>query len=112
MLTNYSCYTNHALDQFLQELLDIGINEIVRIGSRSQSQRLEALSLDNWKKKNTVPRNKQTWSEINRHKALLAGLEAKIGEICRQCDKRIGDVISKYLGKRSPAASQSIFGPG
>jgi superfamily II DNA or RNA helicase len=39
------CYTNHALDQFLESLLDKGINQIVRIGSRSKSKRLEQYSL-------------------------------------------------------------------
>ncbi|WIA14242.1 hypothetical protein OEZ85_002778 [Tetradesmus obliquus] len=39
------CYTNHALDQFLESLLDKGIDKIVRIGSRSKSKRLEQYSL-------------------------------------------------------------------
>lgn len=39
------CYTNHALDQFLEALLDKGITQIVRIGSRSKSQRLEPYNL-------------------------------------------------------------------
>jgi hypothetical protein len=39
------CYTNHALDQFLESLLDKGITEIVRIGSRSKSKRLEQYNL-------------------------------------------------------------------
>ncbi|KAL3469205.1 P-loop containing nucleoside triphosphate hydrolase protein [Aspergillus californicus] len=40
------CYTNHALDQFLEDLLDIGIDssEIVRLGSKS-STRTAHLSL-------------------------------------------------------------------
>jgi Rad3-related DNA helicase len=31
------CYTNHALDQFLEDLLDIGIDRsaIVRLGAKS-----------------------------------------------------------------------------
>ncbi len=32
------CYTNHALDQFLEALLAKGIKDIVRIGGRSNSQ--------------------------------------------------------------------------
>ncbi len=32
------CYTNHALDQFLEALLAKGITSIVRIGGRSKSQ--------------------------------------------------------------------------
>ncbi|KAF7118726.1 hypothetical protein CNMCM5793_008346 [Aspergillus hiratsukae] len=41
------CYTNHALDQFLEDLLDIGINPsaIVRIGSKSTA-RTQPLSFD------------------------------------------------------------------
>lgn len=39
------CYTNHALDQFLEALLDKGITDIVRIGSRSKSARLESYNL-------------------------------------------------------------------
>ncbi|KAI1914222.1 hypothetical protein LOZ65_005668 [Ophidiomyces ophidiicola] len=35
------CYTNHALDQFLEHLLPIGIKKIIRIGGQSQSSTLE-----------------------------------------------------------------------
>ncbi|KIW10744.1 hypothetical protein PV08_10043 [Exophiala spinifera] len=35
------CYTNHALDQFLEHLLGVGIKKIVRIGGQSQSHLLE-----------------------------------------------------------------------
>eukprot|EP00955_Chlamydomonas_euryale_P117408 366472-Chlamydomonas_euryale.AAC.3 len=41
------CYTNHALDQFLESLLDKGIktSDIVRIGSQSKSQKLAESNL-------------------------------------------------------------------
>ena len=39
------CYTNHALDQLLEHLLDDGVGQIIRIGSRSKSERLEKLNL-------------------------------------------------------------------
>ncbi|KAJ5817143.1 hypothetical protein N7447_009376 [Penicillium robsamsonii] len=39
------CYTNHALDQFLKHLLDIGIQRIIRIGGRSQATELEGKNL-------------------------------------------------------------------
>ncbi|KAK6514825.1 hypothetical protein TWF506_007187 [Arthrobotrys conoides] len=41
------CYTNHALDQFLEHLLSIGIENIVRLGSRSKSEKLEKYLLKN-----------------------------------------------------------------
>ncbi|KAK6219129.1 hypothetical protein LQW54_002378 [Pestalotiopsis sp. IQ-011] len=39
------CYTNHALDQFLKHLLDVGINKIIRIGGRSTEPELEGKNL-------------------------------------------------------------------
>ncbi|CAG8022577.1 unnamed protein product [Penicillium salamii] len=39
------CYTNHALDQFLKHLLDVGIEKILRIGGRSQAAELEGKNL-------------------------------------------------------------------
>ncbi|KAF9280320.1 hypothetical protein BGZ74_002628, partial [Mortierella antarctica] len=39
------CYTNHALDQFLEHLLDKSIVDIVRVGARSKSERLEQYNL-------------------------------------------------------------------
>ncbi|KAK0726131.1 AAA domain-containing protein [Lasiosphaeris hirsuta] len=38
-------YTNHALDQLLEHLLDDGIQIVIRIGSRSKSERLQDLNL-------------------------------------------------------------------
>ncbi|KAI5928601.1 hypothetical protein F4810DRAFT_12223 [Camillea tinctor] len=39
------CYTNHALDQLLEHLLDDGVKQIIRIGSRSKSEKLEKLNI-------------------------------------------------------------------
>ncbi|KAJ6003313.1 hypothetical protein N7451_005860 [Penicillium sp. IBT 35674x] len=39
------CYTNHALDQFLKHLLDVGIQKIIRMGGRSQATELEGKNL-------------------------------------------------------------------
>jgi len=45
-----NCYTNHALDQFLEDLMDIGIpeSEMVRIGGKS-TLRTAPLSLQDWR---------------------------------------------------------------
>lgn len=57
------CYTNHALDQFLEDLLDIGINSssIVRLGSKS-TPRTQQLSLK--AQKTTGTRSQSTWDSI------------------------------------------------
>ncbi|RHZ77870.1 hypothetical protein Glove_169g29 [Diversispora epigaea] len=40
------CYTNHALDNFLEDLLKHGIKNILRIGSRSKSEIISQFSLE------------------------------------------------------------------
>lgn len=39
------CYTNHALDQFLEHILNDGTNQIVRIGARSKSSLLQPFNM-------------------------------------------------------------------
>lgn len=39
------CYTNHALDQFLESLVKSEVKQIIRLGRRSQSAMLESLAL-------------------------------------------------------------------
>ena len=39
------CYTNHALDQFLEHLSKVGIDKLVRIGGQSKSTILEGKNL-------------------------------------------------------------------
>ncbi|KAL6719448.1 hypothetical protein ACLMJK_003688 [Lecanora helva] len=39
------CYTNHALDQFLEHLVNDGIDQIIRIGGQSKSKVLEGKNL-------------------------------------------------------------------
>lgn len=34
------CYTNHALDQFLEHLIDIGVEKLIRVGGMSKSKKL------------------------------------------------------------------------
>lgn len=39
------CYTNHALDQLLEHLVKDGVEQLIRLGSRSKSEVLQALNL-------------------------------------------------------------------
>ncbi|KAJ5771640.1 P-loop containing nucleoside triphosphate hydrolase protein [Penicillium odoratum] len=58
------CYTNHALDQFLEDLLDIGIDPsaIVRLGSKSTS-RTEPLTLKEQNASKSRPQS--IWNTID-----------------------------------------------
>jgi hypothetical protein len=67
------CYTNHALDQFLEDLLDIGIpkTSIVRLGGKS-TPRTEDLALH--KQIFDHKRSPSDWNEINQLKGLAQGI--------------------------------------
>ncbi len=51
------CYTNHALDQFLEGIMQFS-QEIVRIGGQSKCEALELFSLREWKRKATTLRTR------------------------------------------------------
>jgi hypothetical protein len=44
-IDRYSCYTNHALDQFLEHLIKIGITKVIRVGGQSKSELLDGHNL-------------------------------------------------------------------
>jgi hypothetical protein len=56
------CYTNHALDQFLCHLLDIGIESIARIGSRSKEPRMEGYDIKSIRSELTQVEKKMVWN--------------------------------------------------
>ncbi|CAG8508580.1 12330_t:CDS:10 [Dentiscutata erythropus] len=40
------CFTNHALDQFLENLLNAGVEKIVRLGGRSKSETIKRFNIE------------------------------------------------------------------
>lgn len=103
------CYTNHALDQLLEHLLDDGIRGIVRIGSRSKSERLEQRNLrimarrgdrtkyEGWELYNTGTEIQKTVKEL---KALFEDL-AQSGT---------SDAIKEFLEVDNPSHHRELFG--
>ncbi|KAL4882176.1 P-loop containing nucleoside triphosphate hydrolase protein [Aspergillus karnatakaensis] len=71
------CYTNHALDQFLEDLLDIGIgsSSIVRLGSKS-TQRTESLKLS--VQQAHYKRTQASWHVIDELKGKFANLSEEM----------------------------------
>jgi Rad3-related DNA helicase len=66
------CYTHHALDQFLEELLDLGIPEsdIVRLGSPTKATtRTQPLSLKEMRQ--SVKLSQGQWRMLNLRKDLV-----------------------------------------
>ena len=60
-----TCYTNHALDQFLENLINIGIprSEIVRIGDKANQATAE-LSLQSLSKSSGFRMSSGDWFEV------------------------------------------------
>ncbi|KAG2495742.1 hypothetical protein HYH03_006339 [Edaphochlamys debaryana] len=81
------CYTNHALDQFLEALLDKDITDIVRVGGRSKSQRLQPYNLRELTGPNNMSRPRLDDVAFRRVKALRQEADDLEGEIERLQDK-------------------------
>jgi hypothetical protein len=82
------CYTNHALDQFLEHLYDNGDRKIVRIGGRSKSEKLQRFNLKELSNKKTqLDRNgKQRMSSVF---AKLCQHQEKIDKLSSELKKEI-----------------------
>ncbi|KAI9765228.1 MAG: hypothetical protein M1840_007720 [Geoglossum simile] len=83
------CYTNHALDQFLESLVEAGIERVVRVGGQSKSNTLEGMNLRQLTRPEDRSKNER-WllhqlfegmekeeSDIVRKLAILAGLRKR-----------------------------------
>ncbi|KAK8017054.1 NFX1-type zinc finger-containing protein 1 [Apiospora rasikravindrae] len=95
------CYTNHALDQLLEHLLDEGVEQVIRIGSRSKSERLSGFNL------RTVSNNaERTRSENQSLRGLYSELDSHVGtlhEYLDQLDTCLSrDAIKSYLADNHP----------
>ena len=78
------CFTNHALDQFLEDLLDIGIpaSDMVRLGGKSTS-RTKCMAL--YDQSSTFKQTRSSWGIIEQ-------LRSKTNEMA----KRLDDEFTKY----------------
>lgn len=102
------CYTNHALDQLLEHLLDEGVDRIIRIGSRSKSERLQNRNLRVVAK--TAERTKTESRE-------LYIVQDEIRNINRDLTKLIGELadlesvetIKSHLRETSPRHFHQLF---
>lgn len=84
------CYTNHALDQFLEDLLDIGIpsKSMVRLGSKSTSRTKELGLFEQSRGMSGV----DSWSFVNQNREKL---DEVLKELQSYSEKYNRDSISK-----------------
>ncbi|KLJ12750.1 hypothetical protein EMPG_12257 [Blastomyces silverae] len=103
------CYTNHALDQLLVHLLDDGIKSIIRIGSRSKSEKLQNFNL-----RSLVKGFDRTKSE----KSSLFHVEENLREVVRQTNDLLKELsgseswraIKSFLATTYPRQQEELFG--
>ncbi|XP_071958633.1 NFX1-type zinc finger-containing protein 1-like [Antedon mediterranea] len=81
------CYTNHALDQFLEGILSFCDN-LVRIGGRSKSEKLEPFNLKKLAKKEKKTRKNEDHS-INKLADSITTRMVEAEELIQLCDKYI-----------------------
>ncbi|TKA68558.1 hypothetical protein B0A55_11214 [Friedmanniomyces simplex] len=103
------CYTNHALDQGLERLVDEGILKIVRIGGSSKSERLAEVNL-----RAVVQRLDLTKTEKNDRYTLTKKLDSEsreVNHVLRQMGQ-LGDeaTLATHLHKYYPEVHAQLFG--
>ncbi|KXH26632.1 hypothetical protein CSIM01_02933 [Colletotrichum simmondsii] len=104
------CYTNHALDQLLEHLLDGGVQNIIRIGSRSKSDRLAPVNL------RAVARDMTRTAAEGQ--ALYKSVETLDGDTEQIRDtlsdfifSRDNEKIRLHLAEHYPAQHEELMGP-
>lgn len=102
------CYTNHALDQLLEHLLDDSIEGIIRMGSRSKSERLENLNIrvvaDKMDLTKTEKQQKRTYVQNMRE---LEGEATSLLDRLSRCDSLSS--IRSYLHSSYPDHFKEFF---
>ena len=86
------CYTNHALDQLLEHLVEDGVKQLIRLGSRSKSELLKDLNLHHISKEFTA-------TKIEGH---------EIYELYAKLDIALDEIEELMLGLRDPAHWSNI----
>ncbi|PYI11934.1 P-loop containing nucleoside triphosphate hydrolase protein [Aspergillus sclerotiicarbonarius CBS 121057] len=102
------CYTAHALDQFLDGLLKSGISNIIRIGPRSASPHIEALSLD-VKKLEPGPRIRGLPRMKDEARGRLVALSGRIEELLRMTDSGNASLVLRLLKRKFPLHASIIL---
>ncbi|KAG6957112.1 hypothetical protein JG688_00011105, partial [Phytophthora aleatoria] len=99
------CYTNHALDQFLCHLLDIGITSLVRIGGQCKEPRLEKYNLNNLPKTFQRYELKLLYGKLDEHADAIA---LTLRELNSQTRRPTWKALKWFLETNYPAVYDSF----
>ncbi|KAL1880751.1 hypothetical protein Daus18300_001365 [Diaporthe australafricana] len=103
------CYTNHALDQLLEHLLDDNIKNMIRMGSRSKSERLENINIRAVSEKTplTKTEGRENYELGHRMRDLESDVTRLLDELSR-CKSL--SATKTYLATFYPAYYRELFG--
>ncbi|KAF4497117.1 NFX1-type zinc finger-containing 1 [Fusarium agapanthi] len=98
------CYTNHALDQFLKHLLDVGIEAIIRIGGRSVTEELDSKNLRVVSKetRKTGVERSILGEAYSAHEDSLESAQRSLGPLFQARKGPSWDGLKRYLSRNHP----------
>lgn len=107
------CYTNHALDQFLQHLREVGIQKVIRIGGRSKTEELDECNLINVSRATPKYRNEsqtlgQTYSELESHRKAMGNRLAGLHSLHKN-HKASSTQLRRYLERKHKRIYAQLF---
>ena len=102
------CYTNHALDQLLEHLVNDGITQIIRMGSRSKSELLEPLNIHQVTK--NVEKTLVERSTFGKHRGALQDTTSEIAPLLRDLVKPGAlSAVKAHLQRTNQPHYQQLF---
>lgn len=102
-------YTNHALDQQLEHLIEQGVEQVIRLGFGSKSEALKKISLFEVSRKEELTRQER--SAFGQAKAELDAAAAALEHaIQRAKGRQSSDEARKFLLERYPRHFEQIYG--
>ena len=106
-----TCYTNHALDQFLEDLINIGIpkNQIVRIGSKP-NQKTAELSLHSLRKTSGHRMSRDDWDEVECFREIRDDLVGSLHEAYSAATARHQNIM-QYIADHHPNYAEAFRVP-
>ena len=89
------CYTNHALDQFLEGILSFCPDGIVRVGSRCQTPEVEVFNLKNIRRERMA--ETYVWNNIRACKEELELLRSSIDDVSALLEGSTKGIVSAEI---------------
>ncbi|KAH0600273.1 hypothetical protein MHUMG1_01269 [Metarhizium humberi] len=102
------CYTNHALDQLLEHLLDAGVKGVIRMGSQSKSDRMTNLNLQNIAKR--FKKTKEEAAKLGQAEGGIKQVIQAVGCALQElADCKTWGTLKAFLLENYPHQYESIF---